>query len=186
MKLVAVSGSRTSTGQTGGTVAAFCRGFEKGGGSWESVLLPTVSIERCRQCDDNGWGKCKREGSCVIEDDFASIVDTLVSADAVVFATPVYFSDLSESIRSFLDRLRRITRSSEHEGLLEGKPAVGICVAGGGGGGAPSCVLSLEKIVQRCGFDILDLIPVRRQNLEHKLGVLESTGEWLAAGLQSR
>jgi len=62
---------------------------------------------------------------------------------------------------------------------IGGKPTVGICVAGGGGGGAPSCIVSLEKIISRCGFDVIDLIPVRRQNLEMKLSVLRMTGKWL-------
>ena len=66
-----------------------------------------MTIERCRQCDDDGWGLCRREGRCIIEDDFAGLVDKIARADAVVFSTPVYFSDLSESMKAFLDRLRR-------------------------------------------------------------------------------
>ncbi|GAH53950.1 unnamed protein product, partial [marine sediment metagenome] len=42
--------------------------------------------------------------------ELASLVRGIRVADCAVFATPVYFSDLSESLRAFLDRLRRITR----------------------------------------------------------------------------
>ena len=56
---------------------------------------------------------------------------------------------------------------------------MGICVAGGGGGDAPSCAVSLEKVLRTCGFDVVDLVQVRRQNLEMKLDVLKTTGEWL-------
>jgi len=93
-----------------------------------------------------------------------------------VFATPVYFSDLSESMRAFLDRLRRITRSDTAARLVEGTRAVGLCVAGGGGGGAPACCVSLEKVLRTCGFDLVDVFPVRRQNLEGKLSALRSEG----------
>jgi hypothetical protein len=31
-----------------------------------------------------------------------------------------------------------------------------------------------------CGFDVVDMIPLRRQNLEAKLPMLELTGAWLA------
>ena len=181
MNVLVVSGSRTSTGQTGQAVAAFCKGVADGGGSFELILLPTQSIERCRQCDDDGWGQCKREGSCVIDDDFGDIVDRMKAADALLFATPVYFFDLSESMRGFLDRLRRTSLHSDGGQGFEGKPAVGLCVAGGGGGGGPACIAQLEKLVSRCGFDLLDLIPVRRQNLQHKLEVLESTGRWFVS-----
>jgi len=121
---------------------------------------------------------CRREGKCVIKDDFASLVEKLKGADASVFATPVYFGDLSESLRAFLDRLRRTIRHAEG---IKDKPAIGICVAGGGGGGAPSCCLSLATHLTTDGFDVIDMIPVRRQNLEMKLEVLRSTGEWVVS-----
>jgi multimeric flavodoxin WrbA len=116
----------------------------------------------------------------VIEDDFAEIVSQMRSADAAVFATPVYFGDLSESLRGFLDRLRRVSRHEVgREGLTE-KPAVGICVAGGGGGGGPTCTVSLDKVLRTIGFDVVDLVPVRRQNLDLKVTLLRTTGKWLA------
>ena len=83
-------------------------------------------------------------------------------------------------MRAFLDRLRRICMHEAGQTGILGKVAIGICVAGGSGGGAPSCVVSLEKIVGRCGFDVVDLIPARRQNLEMKCSILKMTGEWLA------
>jgi hypothetical protein len=53
-------------------------------------------------------------------------------------------------------------------------------MAGGGGGGAPySCVI-LERYLPECGFDVVDMIPIRRQNFEFKLNILPFTGEWLA------
>ena len=66
---------------------------------------------------------------------------------------------------------------------IAGTPAVGICVAGGGGGGAPSATVSLEKVLQRCSFDVVDMVPARRQNLDLKLVLLRETGRWLAKSL---
>jgi hypothetical protein len=39
----------------------------------------------------------------------------------------------------------------------------------------------LEKVLSTCGFAVFDMVPVRRQNLDLKLQVLEATGRWLAA-----
>jgi multimeric flavodoxin WrbA len=147
----------------------------------EQFFLPQMNIERCRQCEDNGWGICRTEGQCVIEDDFAALVDGIRDADAVVFATPVYWGDLSESIRAFLDRLRRICTHEDGKSGIGGTKAIGICVAGGGGGDGPSCAVNMEKILHTCGFDLLDMVPARRQNLEMKCRVLKMTGEWLAS-----
>lgn len=182
MKVLAISGSRNPEGQTATAANALLDGVRSAGGEGELIFLPVMKIERCRQCEDDGWGICRSEGRCIIEDDFASLVDAIKHADAVVFATPVYFSDLSESLRAFLDRLRRTCVNENGREGIKGKPAVGICVAGGGGGGAPACAVSLERVLRICGLDLLDVIPVRRQNLEAKLSVLGVAGKWLASG----
>ncbi len=185
MKVLAVLGSRNPTGQTARAVGALLGGSTSQGAQCEQVLLPEMKIERCRQCDENGWGDCRKEGHCVIEDDFASIVNKLKKAHRAVFATPVYFGDLSESMRAFLDRLRRTCMHESGKEKISDKPAVGICVAGGGGGGAPACAVSLENYLSRCGFDVVDMIPVRRQNLDMKLSILKATGKCLAKDISS-
>ncbi len=185
MKAVVICGSRNPKGRTARAVDAVVKGLSAAGVASEKVFLPTLTVERCRQCDDDGWGLCRREGRCVIEDDLAGLVDEVRRAAVVVFATPVYYSDLSESMRAFTDRLRRICTHETGRASIEGKPMIGLCVAGGGGGGAPACCVSLGKVMSTCKFDVVDLIPVRRQNLEAKLPSLELAGEWLASGPRS-
>jgi NAD(P)H-dependent FMN reductase len=193
MQLLVISGSRNHEGQTARAINAICKGFSEVGGKTECVFLPDFKLERCRQCDIDGWGPCKRTLRCVIKDDFPALLKKINTADAVVFANPVYFGDLTESMRTFLERLRRISFSivPRPGGILlnpskrtpafpQGIPAVGLCLSGGGGGGAPSCCAILENIMQRCGFDVVDMIPMRRQNIEFKIGILEITGKWLA------
>lgn len=182
MKVFIVLGSRNPEGQTARAADALAAGIEAAGGEVSRVFLPLMDVQRCRQCDERGWGKCREQGYCVIEDDFATLVDQIRQADAAVFVTPVYWGDLSESMRAFTDRLRRITRHENGKVDIEGKPAIGICVAGGGGGGAPNCCVSLERTLSTTGFNLVDMVPVRRQNLVHKTGALEATGRWLNAG----
>lgn len=185
MKALMTIGSRNPEGQTARAAGALKTGLESQGFDVEEVYLPELALERCRQCEDNGWGICRTEGACVIEDDFAGLVERLASADVAVFATPVYFGDLSESLRAFLDRLRRTCVHEAGKAKVAGKVAVGICVAGGGGGGAPSCTVSLDKVLNTCGFDTVDVVAARRQNLDLKVETLETSGRWLA-GYASR
>ncbi len=186
MNILVISGSRNPEGQTARTAKALLAGVESAGGQGELIFLPTLQIERCRQCDDNGWGLCRSEGRCVIEDDLAPLVERIKVADAVAFATPVYFGDLSESLRAFLDRMRRVYRHAADKDGVTGKRAVGICVAGGGGGGAPNCAVSLEKVLATIGFDVVDMIPARRQNLDMKVEVLKVVGAWLVESHKSQ
>ena len=171
--------ARTAGWSAASAAGAILEALTAAGAECESIFLPQMNIERCRQCEDNGWGLCRSDGRCAIDDDFAPLIDKLAAADAVVFANPVYFGDLSESLRALLDRLRRTTRHEASKGKVAEKRAIGVCVAGGGGGGAPECCASIQKVLTTCGFDVLDVIPVRRQNLEAKLPALKQTGRWL-------
>ncbi|MCX7705338.1 MAG: flavodoxin family protein [bacterium] len=185
MNILVIIGSRNPEGKTVLAADAFCRGFEEKGVA-EKIILVEKKIEGCRQCDISGWGLCRKEGRCVIEDDFTSIVEKIKQVDGVVFATPVYFGDMSESMKCFLDRLRRISRNEQAKIGIAEKPVIGICVAGGGGGGAVSCCYFMERVLMSCGFVVEDMIPCRRQNLEVKQRVLFLTGQWFARYLEQK
>ena len=176
MKVVMISGSRSGEGQTGRAAEAALEGAAGEGAEVERVLLPLLRIERCRQCRDDGWGTCLSDGACCIDDDLASVVEAIQEADAIICATPVYYSDLSESLRALLDRIRRQTTHESFRGVVAGKQVLGICVAGGGGGGAPACCVSMEHALTTSGFSVEDVMAVRRQNLERKLGSLKEAG----------
>ena len=179
MNILIVSGSRNPEGQTARAVNAVLEGAKEAGSDVELVFLPTLNLERCRQCDQNGWGICKSKGRCVAEDDFNPLLEKMLNADVSVFASPVYFSDLSESLLTFLKKIRRISTNPEAQKRIKNKPVVGICCAGGTGNGAPDCSASLYKILFGIGFDVVDIVPVRRQNLEAKLPALNLMGKWL-------
>ncbi len=180
-----ILGSRNPDGQTATAAEALADGCRSAGATVDAVYLPQKQLERCRQCDDDGWGLCRRGDSCVIDDDLAPLMEAMSDADLVVVATPVYFGDLSESMKALLDRVRRVAVNRADSNPLVDKPCVGIAVAGGGGGGSFSCLYSLERILQTCGFRIVDQVSVRRQNMELKRQVLRQTGVWLVENLNS-
>jgi multimeric flavodoxin WrbA len=186
MKLLILSGSRNRDGQTARLIKAVQKGFSAGKGESEVIFLIEKQIERCRMCEADGWGLCRRESRCIIDDDLQGIIDKVKAADVLVFANPVYFSDLSESMRCFLDRYRRTLFKPGKApppgfGISGGTPAVGICYAGGSGNGTASASFNLERILQTCGLDVVDMINARRQNFDVKLQQLEIVGKWLAS-----
>jgi multimeric flavodoxin WrbA len=184
MKVLIISGSRNREGQTARIIKAIQKGIDAGKGESEVIFLIEKNIERCRMCDPDGWGQCRRKGTCIIKDDCPEIIEKVKAADVLVFANPVYFFDLSESMRSFLDRYRRVRFMSGKVqppgfGMPGGIPAIGICFAGGSGNGTVTCSANLERILQHCGFDVVDMINVRRQNVDIKIPMLEMVGKWL-------
>ncbi|MBD3420873.1 MAG: hypothetical protein GF398_12205 [Chitinivibrionales bacterium] len=181
VSVTAICGSRNRNGKTAAALQQFLGGCRSAGAEATEYYLPEQAIERCRQCDPDGWGDCRDKGACIIDDDFDAIVQSIRSAQGVVFATPVYWGDLSESIRAFTDRLRRICAYAGNADTIEGKPAVGICVAGGSGGGWLTCCVSLEKTVTQTGFILQDIFALNKRNLPYKNKALAAAGTWLVS-----
>ncbi len=192
MKALIISGSRNPEGRTALLINALCEGIKEGGGTTEVIYLPKMDINHCRQCNKDGWGICRDENKCIIQDDFPSIMEKIDNADVTVFANPVYFADLSESMKAFLDRLRRVKSMIPRRPVNPSAPmpgpfnndsgpiAIGICYAGGSGNGTTSCCFNLERILMFCGFDVVDMLPARRENLDNKLVIARQTGKWLS------
>jgi len=178
MKVIAVQSSPNLDGSTSSLAKAVLNGVKAKGGETDLIHLNRLDIKPCIACDD-GWGKCRKEGICILEDDFQNLREKIVKSDALIFATPVYWHDLSESAKIFLDRLRRCEKGNDFETFV-GKKAIGIASAGGEiGRGAVRALYNLEDYLRRLGFDIFDLVPVTRFSKDHKLEMLEKAGRRL-------
>jgi multimeric flavodoxin WrbA len=173
MKCLAIQSSPNLDGLTASLARAVLRGFEAKGGETELIHLNEMNVKRCIACD-GGWGQC-RQGDCILEDDFEAIRRKIGEADAFVFATPVYWHDLSESAKTFLDRLRRCETFSGRNTCARRK-AIGIASAGGSGNGAARALYNLEDYLKRVGFQVFDLVPVTKFSKDHKLPMLEAAG----------
>ena len=176
MKVIAIQTSPNVDGLTATIAQHAVDGAAAAGAETELIHLKKLSIEACRQCE-NGWGRCRREGLCIIEDDFQTLREVLHGADALVISTPVYFGDVSEVAKSFLDRLRRC--ELHQPGPLQGKFVLAIAAAGGSGGGTVSCQEALAGYCVHLRMRIFDLIPVTRLTREYKLQAARLAGEAL-------
>ena len=178
---MAVVGLNASPNQDGLTATMLKRALEgaaQAGATTEVVHMKALDLEACRQCDD-GWGLCRREGKCVIDDDFQSLREKLHAADAIVISNPVYFGEMSEVAKCFLDRLRRCEVAGPGESPLAGKFALGIAAAGGSGGGIVSCQQALERYIGHLKMRVFDLIAVTRLSRSYKLDTALAAGKAL-------
>lgn len=174
MKLLAIQSSPNLGGLTAETAKQVIRGAEAVGHEAELIHLNEAVIKKCKACD-GGWGQCRREGTCILNDDFSGIVEKIQESDAIVFTTPVYWHDLSESAKTFLDRLRRVETHHGFKRYVD-KPYIGIACAGGSGNGATRALYLLEEYLKRVGFKNYDLVTVTQANRAHKLPMLEEAG----------
>lgn len=179
MKCLAIQSSPNADGLTASSAQAVLEGFEAEGGEAELLHLNQMDIRPCLACE-KGWGRC-RNGDCIQEDDLDLIRGKIAEADVLVFATPVYFHDLSESAKRFLDRLRRTEAFSGRDTCLDTR-AIGVAAAGGSGNGAARALYNLEDYLKRLGLETVDLVTLTRFSKDHKLPMLKHAGRRLAQG----
>ncbi|SFN07755.1 flavodoxin family protein [Thermodesulforhabdus norvegica] len=103
MKVTAIYGSPRKDGNTDRLLKRFVEGVRDEGVEVVEFFLRDMNIAPCREI----YG-CKRNGRCVIDDDFHVIADEMSKSDAIVVATPVFFYAVSAHTKAFIDRCQSL------------------------------------------------------------------------------
>lgn len=78
----------------------FAKGAQDAGNEVELITLRDYSkIAFCKGCL-----ACQKLGHCVINDDAIAIAEKMLNADAICFATPIYYYSMSGQMKTLLDR----------------------------------------------------------------------------------
>ncbi len=184
MRILVMQASPNEDGLTASMAKQAMEGARTAGAQAELVHLRKLELGACLACED-GWGKCRRESLCIIEDDFESMRDKMAAASGIVLSTPVYFGDVAEVVKSFLDRLRRCERAGPAEPRVEGRWVLGIAAAGGGGGGGPTCLVAMERYCAHLAMPIFDTLIVTRRSREYMLPAARAAGEALVRHIEA-
>ena len=75
-------------------------GAKTGGHEVEHISLKGKNIGFCIGCL-----ACQKTQQCVIKDDAVEIAEKVKNADTLVFATPIYYYEMSGQMKTLLDRL---------------------------------------------------------------------------------
>jgi len=179
MKLLVISGNPKQDGLCAAALDAVKRGAEAGGAVVD--VLDTRAFLRCRVCGD-GWGTCRAEHRCVLssKDNFDAAQARVEQADALCLVTPVYWSEMAEGLKCFLDRLRRCEFGAS--GKLSGKQTLLVASPGGSGNGAVECMDQMDRFCRHTGAVIFDYIGVNRWNNDYKKAALYGAAKALAQG----
>mgnify|MGYP002512141349 CR=1 FL=1 len=98
-KVLIISTSPRKNGNSETLADAFLKGATDGGNTAEKISLYNKTIGFCKGC--LARQKMKR---CVIHDDADMIAQKMLSADVLVFATPIYYYEMSGQMKTMLDR----------------------------------------------------------------------------------
>jgi multimeric flavodoxin WrbA len=79
---------------------SFAKGAKEAGNAVEIVKLREKKIGYCHGC----YYCAEHEGHCCQKDDAEAIVDEMIKADVIVFATPTYFYSMAGQLKVMIDR----------------------------------------------------------------------------------
>jgi len=85
----------------------FMEGAKKAGNNVELISLQNKTINFCKGCF-----ACQKLGKCIIKDDANSIVEKMLNADVICWATPVYYYSISGQMKTLIDRANSLYSSN--------------------------------------------------------------------------
>ncbi len=97
--ILVISASPRVHGNSDTVADAFVQGAKEAGNQVEKVNLAGKQISFCKGCF-----VCQSTQRCVMRDDADLIEQKMAEADILVFATPIYYYEMSGQLKTMLDR----------------------------------------------------------------------------------
>ena len=101
MKILVLNGSPHLNGATSDMVNAFAAGAREAGNQVVCLNVARKNIHGCLGCE---YCREKESGICVQKDEMQAIYPEILSADMVVFASPIYYFTLSAQLQAAIHR----------------------------------------------------------------------------------
>ena len=100
-RVLILKGSPRGHGNSSVLADRVADGAREAGAEVETFHLQTLDIRPCDACE-----ACHefKDGGCIIDDDMQKLYPQLLSSDAIVLASPVYWFNVSAQMKLFIDR----------------------------------------------------------------------------------
>jgi multimeric flavodoxin WrbA len=99
--LLAVYGSPRKGGNTSVLLDYFLEGARESAYSIERVYLRELDFTGCTEC-----GRCRKTGTCPVQDDMQPLYDKLLTYERLVISCPVFFLGPPALTKAFIDRFQ--------------------------------------------------------------------------------
>lgn len=152
-KIVILNGSPRKNGNTSALVKKFIEGAESAGNTVTEFFLDKMNINGCKGCFG---GHSSKVCPCVQKDDMAEIYPAVRECDIVVFATPLYYWNMSGQIRTAIDRLFALEEGDGN--LLRGHGRAGVLLMAAEGYGFDDVLLYYEHLMEHLNWDNLGCV----------------------------
>ncbi|MGD0358187.1 MAG: flavodoxin family protein [Terracidiphilus sp.] len=110
-RVLILSSSPRKKGNSNALCDRFMEGAIEAKHQVEKVVLAEKKINYCTGCY-----ACRGNGRCAQKDDMAQVLDSMMAADVIVMATPVYFYTMCAQMKTVIDRtVARYTKITKKE-----------------------------------------------------------------------
>lgn len=103
MKVLGIMGSPRIQGNTHILLEEALKGAQSRQAEVESIIVDKLHISPCRE-----YYGCLKDGNCVIRDDMDGIYPKLLTSDAIIVASPIFFYGLPAQLKALIDRCQAI------------------------------------------------------------------------------
>ncbi|MDO4217772.1 MAG: flavodoxin family protein [Bacteroidales bacterium] len=110
MKQVVVISTSLRRGSNSDMLAdKFAEGAKTAGNNVEKISLAGKEIKFCIGCLS-----CQNTGACIFKDDVPEIMEKVLNADVVCWATPIYYYEMSGQMKTLIDRMNAMYPKNYH------------------------------------------------------------------------
>ena len=99
-KVVVISTSLRPGSNSQSMAEQFAAGAQAAGHEVELISLRGKEIKFCIGCLS-----CQKTGACVFKDDVPAIMERVLDADVVCWATPIYYYEMAGQMKTLIDRM---------------------------------------------------------------------------------
>ena len=112
MKIVVLESSPNKHGSSNLLADNFIRGAEEAGHTCKVIDAARAKLRPCTGCI-----RCGYDGPCVQKDDMEGIRREILSADMLVFVTPLYYFGMTAQLKTLIDRFCAFNGELQYKGL---------------------------------------------------------------------
>ena len=109
MKITILNGSPRKA-NTAAMTAAFAEGAMAAGHEVETIQVGRMKINGCLACE---YCHGKGEGKCVQKDDMEKVMPAYLESDMIVFASPIYYFDVTAQLSAAIQRVYAIGKPAK-------------------------------------------------------------------------
>ncbi len=128
MKVLAINGGPRKNWNTAILLKSALDGAAAKGAQTELVHLYDLNYKGCTSCFSCKLKGGKSYGKCAIKDGLTPVLEKAEQCDAIIMGSPVYISEVTGELRSFLERFifQYLAYDKEHTSLFKKKIKTGF------------------------------------------------------------